>query len=189
MKITITFPPCGTDIPYFDPDECDPNERHEYVDLRSQPDVIDDLPEITAVPVLKGLLLKINGPNTIFRTFGCNFYFSPGETTEIGPPIAPSTEPQTQTTADIANSYLHVGFADIDRCTSLDDYYRLIGRLAKSLHENAAFDDDEGGNSNFHVELGIESLRMDGDDKGHVLSITCDTIGWTEEEAKSAGRH
>lgn len=189
MKITLSFPPCGTDIPYFDADEFDPNERHEYVDLRSNPGGVDDLPELRQASRLKEFLLAINGGGTILRTFGCNYVLFPEETIET------EDQPQTITTAE-AHSYVHVGFADIGRCQNLDDYYRLCGRLSKHLYEQTEFQgkaeaaepdaEVEGAaKAEFvQVELAIESLRMENQDLGHVLAISCHVQGWTENEAR-----
>ncbi|MEI8373634.1 MAG: hypothetical protein WCJ35_12475 [Planctomycetota bacterium] len=183
MKITLSFPPCGTDIPYFDATEFDPNERHEYVDLRSNPGGVNDLPEIRHAPRLKDFLLAINGNGTFFRTFGCNYVLFPEETIE--------TEHATRTiTPAAAHSYVHVGFADISRCENLDDYYRLCGRLSKHLYEQAEFQGNSGEADGaakaefFQVELSIESLRMENQDKGHALAISCHVQGWTEDEAR-----
>ncbi|WP_020470028.1 hypothetical protein [Zavarzinella formosa] len=184
MKTTLSFPPCGTDIPYFDPTEFDPAERHEYVDLRTNPAGIDELPELAKEPRFKDYLLQINGADTIFQSFGCNFSFFPGEEEVIGPPIPPSKEPQKQRQAEVANSYVHVGFADLNRCTNLDDYYRLAGRLCKHLHGQPDFAESEDENEYFNLEIGLETLRMNGEDKGFILALTCDTLGWDEQEAK-----
>jgi len=195
MKITLGFPPCGTDIPYFDANEFDPNERHEYVDLRTDPGGVDDLPEVRQAPPLRDFLLAINGEGTIFRTFGCNYVLFPEETVET------DFRTETITTAE-AHCYLHVGFADIGRCENMDDYYRLCGRLSKYLYERREFqcaagvadpetEEKADGEEEcaakaefFRVELDIESLRMDNQDKGHVLAISCHVQGWTEAEAR-----
>src|SRR5438128_1767156 len=132
MKITLSFPPCGTDIPYFDSNEFSPHERHEYVDLRADPGGVDDLPEILLAPQFKEFLLAINGGGTIFRTLGCNYALFPEETIET------EHETKTITTAEV-HSYVHVGFADIGRCKNLDDYYRLCGRLGKHLYRQGEF--------------------------------------------------
>jgi hypothetical protein len=182
MKAVLSFPPCGTDIPYFDPKEFDPTERHEYVNLRANPDGVNELPELNKSPRFKEFLLEINGASTIFTTFGCNFDFYPAEEEVIGPPIPPSNEPQRQTVPAAAHSYIHVGFADLVRCTRLDDYYRVAGRLSKRLHDQpdfAAQDDVE-----YHtLEIGVETLRINGEDKGFILALTCDTLGWTDDQA------
>jgi hypothetical protein len=183
MKTVLSFSSCGTDIPYFDPQEFKPEERHEYVDLRANPNGVDELPELKDAPLFRDYLLKINGADTIFRTFGCNFYLSPVEEVVIGPAIPPSDQPQTQTQLAIANSYVHVGFADLARCARLDDYYRLAGRLAKHLHERPDFaelDDIE----NHILEISVETLRMNSEEKGFILALTCDTIGETDGESK-----
>jgi hypothetical protein len=179
----LSFPPCGTDIPYFDPNECDPAERHEYLDLRANPAGVDELPELKKAPLFKDYLLQINGADTIFSTFGCNFDFYPVEEEVIGPPIPPSDEPQKQTVPAAAHSYVHVGFADLARCTRLDDYYRLAGRLSKRLHEQPDFAEQD--DVEYHtLEIGVETLRMNGEDKGFILALTCDTLGLTDDEAK-----
>jgi hypothetical protein len=182
MRTTLSFPVCVTHIPYSNPNECDPAERHEYLDLRANPAGVEELPELKQEARFKGCLLKINGADTIFRTFGCNFSFSPGNEQVVGPPVPPNEEPQKQRQHDLARSYVHVGFAHLDRCTALDDYYRLAGRLCKRLHED--FAESEDGNECYNLEIGIEALRMNQQDKGFVLALTCDTFGWGEHETK-----
>jgi hypothetical protein len=183
MKTVLSFRPCGTDIPYFDPNKFDPAERHEYVDLRANPAGVDELPELMKAPLFKDYLVQINGAETIFRTFGCDFNFYPAEKQVVGPPIPPSDDPQKQTVPADAHSYVHVGFADLARCTRLDDYYRLAGRLSKCLHEQPGFAEQDS--IEYHtLEIGVETLRTNGEDKGFILALTCDTLGWTEDEAK-----
>lgn len=181
MKTTLSFRPCGTDIPYFDPNECNPTERHEYVDLRTNPAGVDELPELNQEPLYKDYLLQINGANTIFRTFGCNLSFSPGEKAVIRPPTAPDEEPEIQRQACEAQSYVHVGFADLSRCTALDDYYRMAGRLCKRLHEQPDLAESGDGTEYYNLDIGVETLRMNGEDKGFVLALTCNTFGWGEQ--------
>ena len=83
------------------------------------------MPEVGKVPDMKPWLLAINDNGTIFRTFGCNYEFFPGETKEGGPPLEEGGEPQTEKMADMVESYLHLGFADLARCANRDDYYRV----------------------------------------------------------------
>jgi hypothetical protein len=145
---------------------------------------VNELPEVVWAPQLKPALEAINGAATIFRSFGCNYDFIPGETTESGPPLEGDGEPQTSQTADVVESYLHVGFADLARCANRDDYYRLCGRLTKHLCEQVQFQANEQGDDNFDVDLGIESVTVNGEDQGHVLAITCYVWGWSEAEAR-----
>ena len=184
MKISLSFPDCGTDVPYFNPDEHDPAHRHEYVDLRENPAAIDDLPEIVTCPAFRDYLLQINGGQSIFRTFGCSYVFSASETHEVGPPIPPSTEPQTETYSALASSYMHVAFAELDRCANRDDYYRLCGRLSQHLWSNPNYAESDDGVEHFTVGIAFEWLRLVGEHKGTVLSIDCETTGFTDDEAR-----
>lgn len=183
MKTVLSFSQCGTSIPYFDPEQCDPSQRHEFVNLRENPASVDELPELTQEPQLKAYLLQINRADTIFQTFGCDFSFSPGWEEVIGV-TAPGEEPQTHRQADDAHSYIHVGFADLTRCTQLDDYYRLAGRLCKHLHEQPNLGTSEDDIDYFDVEIRVETLQIRGEEKGFVLNIICKTSGWDEHEAR-----
>src|SRR4051812_48500703 len=119
MQTELSFTPFGTDIPYLEEGD-DPESKHEFVDLRADPDAVGTLPEVRRAVGLREALLTINGAGTLFRTFGCDFVIDRGEYGEG--------------LTHLAHSYIHVGFADLTRCQDLDGYYLLFGRLGAHLH-------------------------------------------------------
>lgn len=107
----------------------------------------------------------MNGHRTIFKTFGCNFLIAKlGEGNYV------------------ANSYVHLGFADPEQCWNKDDYFRIFGRLASALHKCADFAEEEP--YRFDVNFKIETLRFAGEVKGTVAAIDCDVSGTSEGDAK-----
>jgi hypothetical protein len=164
METQLSFPPCGTDIPYFGED-CNPQERHEFIDLRISPQRIDELPEVKWAPFLREFLLRVNAPRTIFKTFGCHF----------------SVEKLLETNYE-ATSYVHLGFADPERCRNTDDYFRLFGRLASALHARPELKDEEF--HRFRLNFQIETLREAGEIKGTIAALVCDVSAASENEAR-----
>src|ERR1700722_4535729 len=183
MTITLSFPSCGTCIPYFDPNECDANERHEYADLRANPSVVDDFPEGKRQPAFKHYLLQINQHHTIFKTFGCDFRDVSSTEEVVGPSISPGSGPQISRTPTTVDSYIHVGFAELSRCKALDEYYRLIGRLCKTLHEQSDLAQSEQNVEDYNLKISVETLSMYGEDKGYMLALDCFVRGYDENEA------
>lgn len=55
-------------IPFFR--ETD-GESHPYVDLRENPEKIEDIPEAQNFPELQQFFRLVNGPTSFFRTLGC----------------------------------------------------------------------------------------------------------------------
>ena len=184
MNIALCFPPHGTAVPYYDADNCDPAQMHEFVDLRHHPEHVDLLPELREAPELKCFLLAINDPETIFGTFGCNFEICIDESAEMDPDITASSNSQTEAAPTVIHSYIHVGFAAIDRCQNLDDYYRLCGRISKHLYEQTPLQSDATSHE-IDVELAIGALWVDGDERGYVLTIVCDVPAPTVNLARA----
>ena len=56
--------------------------------------------------------------------------------------------------------------------------------MSKHLLDQEAFYGEEG-NERFNVDFGIESLSLNGEDKGHVLAITCNVVSWSKEEVQA----
>jgi hypothetical protein len=48
----------------------DPNS-HSYVDLKRDPDLIEELPELYNEPEIRRLVIKLNEPDGYFRSIGC----------------------------------------------------------------------------------------------------------------------
>jgi hypothetical protein len=67
VLLTVDHKPLG--VPYLRPSE--DTESSSFIDLKKQPERIDEIPEVRSWPELKELVGEINKPFGIFKTLGC----------------------------------------------------------------------------------------------------------------------
>ena len=67
VLLTVDHQPLG--VPYLRASE--DGESSSFVDLKRQPERIDEIPELRSWPELKKLVSEINRPSGIFKTLGC----------------------------------------------------------------------------------------------------------------------
>ena len=67
VLLTVDHKPLG--VPYLRPSE--DSESNSFIDLKSQPERIDEIPELRSWPELKKLVGEINNPSGTFKTLGC----------------------------------------------------------------------------------------------------------------------
>lgn len=92
-------------------------ERHEFVNLRENPEQIEELPEPKRWPELRSFLLAINRPDSSLFTLGCECADSEG------------AYPAGMTHK--VTSYVHVAFTNLGLANSEDAYFVLVGRFFK----------------------------------------------------------
>jgi hypothetical protein len=186
MELKLSFTDCtGTDIPYFHPWQ-DANTRHEYVDLRENPEKIDELPEMRQSSEFRQMILAINAPVTLFRTFGCEFKCEPDESLLEVAKQRLVIDRSESLSPHLVISYIHVGFADLPRCKSADDFYVVCGRLGQHLTDNNEEFWKYGQKIlKFDLTLSIQSLRFNHEPFGRVLRIECKIGGRWEAEART----
>lgn len=174
MKITIELDTGGPRIPYNDEVACADVVRNEFVDLRDEPESADILPELGRSDALRNAVKMLNSPQSMFRTYGCNYELTPGTTEQNGG--------SRSATAARIDAYLHIGFTNY--CMIRDPYSVLSGRLATALlirfppPEDSSLDYDE-------VTLSIDPLSIDNDDRGFVLRIDFAVCGFSDDGLQS----
>ena len=67
VLLTVDHKPLG--VPYFRPSE--DTESNSFIDLKEQPERIDEIPELRSWPELEKVVRRINIPSGIFKTLGC----------------------------------------------------------------------------------------------------------------------
>ena len=115
MQISIGFRhhPLALPYPAIDlPDQI----RHRYIDLRSQPELIHQLPELKGAPVLCDGIQAINAPQSYFRTLGCEKAVS-----DLSHP----------TFKKKIVSYIDLAFADWNENKQLHTFFILVGEFAR----------------------------------------------------------
>lgn len=80
MKVWLSSTKNKVGIPYTGSEvRPDGSKNHGYFDLKRNPARINDVPELKGFPELKRFVQMMNGPESHFRTLGCEKVFSPSD--------------------------------------------------------------------------------------------------------------
>jgi hypothetical protein len=91
------------------------SQGHNYENLRDNPGLIDQLPELRQAPALYDFIKEINAPRSIFQTFGCAKWQQPF----AHPSVPPEFSLQS-------GSYIEFSFADVNLCRSQEPLWKMI---------------------------------------------------------------
>lgn len=161
VKLTFGLDLGEPRIPYHDPIACANVVRQEFVDLRTDPDLIDLLPELERSETLRNAIRLLNSKQSMFRTYGCDYEMKRGSTQQDGT--------QRSATDSRIDAYIHLGFEHY--CYDRDPYAILSGRLATHLliHFPPSTDDSPDIDE---IALSIDPLTICEVDKGFVLQAS-----------------
>jgi hypothetical protein len=171
----------GTADSYFQADKDDPQQKHEFVDLRKNPGDVDKLPEVKRTPELRRVLLTINGDKSIFKTYSCDFKAEDADHPD------PCCQRFIQDKSNHrARCWVYVGFADVARCANPDDYILLHGRLAWWLRQSIVVTPSISFAFPIWVDFQIADLDISGKYVGKVaqLSMYCDAPTATDARSE-----
>jgi len=115
MEIGIAFDKNPLPLPYV-PINHEGHVRYEYIDLREEPERIDELPELKDAPELREAIKTLNGPESVFRTLGCE--------------KAASDFPHPTLKRKFV-SYFDLAFADWNDNQNLHTFYIIAGEFAR----------------------------------------------------------
>jgi hypothetical protein len=113
-------------VPYFRPPE--DGSSHSYVNLRQNPDLIDDLPELRNSVHLREFVLALNSQSSPYQTFGCEKW------------ITDWSHPQFPGFTIRSGSYADIAYANIARCSSPAVFQELVADLRQYSRENRVYD-------------------------------------------------
>jgi hypothetical protein len=152
LDVFLTVSPRPLGIPYYrDPQDSTSNS---YIDLKSEPHRIQEIPEAKAWPALYRLLVQLNAPESQLMSFGCGVFIY---------------DPQVTAEAQwSAYSYVGYGFADIARASDASIYFPQFFHFSRhfaarnNTGANVFFELRqasfiEGGAGAFVVDYGVRS--------------------------------
>jgi hypothetical protein len=149
-------------VPYLPQQRQEPESSNfGYFDLKKNPRVIDDIPELKDRPELRSLLEELNSENSFFRTVGCDAW---------------DLEDQPRTGEWISGGYVQVAFKllDLNHGQNWDSLFRLINSFDANLTDS----------KEIGVDLWHKSVSFRGDEKLR-NSAVIELFGWGRSMSKS----
>jgi hypothetical protein len=123
-SIKVERKPLG--IPYYRPD--DESRSHGYVNLRQQPEAIEDLPELKGCAPLRDFVTALNAEDSPFETLGCEKWMEPW------------SHEQFPGFVTRHGSYVDIALADKSQCSTPDVYHDLIHAFRAYAQEHPVYD-------------------------------------------------
>jgi hypothetical protein len=115
-------------VPYHR--DCDDPNSHSYVDLKREPNRIDEIPELRDEPALQRLVVTLNDPRGCFRSIGCERWYTPqqveGERGQFGSYVGFALDAWPFREKEAAQS---IAADFIDREAPLPEDFRMIIEL------------------------------------------------------------
>jgi hypothetical protein len=152
IRLEYNRKPLG--IPYGEWDDAEFGQRHEYVDLVTHPEAVDQLPEIARCPHLRDFLLSVNTPEGGLRTLGCEY----SEGVQAGAP--PGWYKIT--------SYVHIAFRD-RALNSPANWYLFVGHFAERM---AGRPPDEP----ILVDFEVQPFFIEPNGGGHCVAVWVNAV-------------
>jgi hypothetical protein len=122
----------GPPVPYPPADRPDGARNHGFVDLRANPALVLQIPEVRDSPGMQAVLTAINAPLSPLRSFGCEHT----QPSALGAPVADGP-------SQSMGSYIDLAFVDADLNTKdriLELARRIVTMLPMTVANWTSFD-------------------------------------------------
>lgn len=168
-KITFSFKRqehSGFGFPYI-PETREDGINYGYVDLKKYPEAIDTLPELSGFPELVDMIRRLNSPESVFRTVGCD---------------TGALDLEFEQYTKKVGCYVHIAFEEFEYNVEQKYYDLIFGGLYYHVQEQY----DIKGRA--HIFGTLKPTRFQDYDglPGYTLQIDISGLGTSEAEGRAA---